>query len=86
MKNHLLHGTYKKRPCHTMHDIGIQVLSLETHKNVAGLNQLIGSQPPFFIIGCSIAIHIYHVEHSRDILIGFKPTLPKGTVVAVIVW
>ena len=45
MKNHLLHGTYKKRPWHTMHDIGIQVLALETHKKVAGLNQLIGSQP-----------------------------------------
>jgi hypothetical protein len=34
----------KKKPCHTMHVIGIQVLALETHKNVAGLNQLIGSQ------------------------------------------
>jgi hypothetical protein len=41
-----------------MHDIGIQVLALETHKNVAGLNQLIGSQPPFFIIGYPKAIHI----------------------------
>jgi len=28
-----------------MHDIGIQVLALERHKKVAGLNQLIGSQP-----------------------------------------
>ena len=27
-----------------MHDIWIQVLALETHKKVAGLNQLIGSQ------------------------------------------
>jgi hypothetical protein len=67
-----------------MHDIGIQVL--ETHKHVAGLNQLIGSQPPFFIIGCPMAIHIYNVEHSRDILICFKSTLPKRAVVAMIVW
>ena len=46
--SHLINSLNTKRTWHMIMTLGIQVLSWDRHKHVAGLNWLIGFQPPLY--------------------------------------